>query len=1115
MMVIFTSRSEKKSLYTVRRVLDSFANRIGNDTWQTTITQEGLDAVYVALRRIATKNTSVSCRWIRSRKHSELLWIVGNRDAFNEEGFVPVNSTAKELCHHEWENNWQYMPLLKVLVSLSSLLHDWGKTSDLFQKKLASNSLQPDPYRHEFVSCKLLEALVKKYSHTANEYGWLDALINSELDEKDLIKMLNSVECSSFGVLDQDVPYVVKLLQWLILSHHRLPTLNEDRIKSYYSSEKTIDEILIKLAASWGYENPNRDDFQQSSRLCFSFSRGILWNNEKTWQKKIKKWANRLKILLVEKSDILADDRAIRSILYYSRLCIMLADHYISSKSITNRPVYDGKKLFANTDAKGPKQKLADHLVDVSDQALKILHHLPMFFSHMEVSENVKELRKKSCGRFSWQDKVADEIGNVLRTDEHSKAFFVVNMASTGYGKTMANAKIIRSLSGNNTLRYILALGLRSLTLQTGDEYRKRIGLKNGELAVLIGSKAVQDLHSAKDNSADVSMKAENNQCLLEEDIVFFDDISPEQTSYMDIFFSNNTRNDGRKNRAFLLKPVLVSTIDHIIGATESIRGGHHILPGMRLMSSDLVIDEIDDFSTTDLMAISRLVNLAGMFGRNVIISSATIPPDLADGLYHTYINGLSCYNSFFSEPKKNIAVWCDEFRSVSSCISMKNIDSYMDKHKEFVKKRAKKLTMASGIRNGYVAELSLPGDNRVELLFAEFIQAIKKEAIKLHRQNHIVDSKTNKRVSLGLIRTANINPCIYTSLQLMQDGLGEGVKTLVMTYHSRQVLLLRHEQEKYLDKVLKRKNEDNKIVEIQDEILRRHIDDSVEDEIVFIVVATPVEEVGRDHDFDWAIVEPSSFRSIIQLAGRIRRHRVGQGSYPYKNIAVMQYNLRALHGETLAYRYPGFETEDKYKYEIHDIKALAGDYINSRKIDAIPRICKPELLNYNKDFVHLEHKVMEDFNDWSSTGPATMHGWDMEGWWLTGIPQTITRFRAGRPNRKLYAVLTDENEKPAFYEKMDGEYVLCEAFLGIKVTSLISPDMEKRLWLLQNYRELLEKWIIHYNTIQDSVEMSLEDISKRFGEISIDDKEGTEWLYDSQVGMVKRTGWEDGLWEL
>lgn len=103
MMVIFTSRSEKKAIYTVRRILDSFADRIGNDTWKTVITQEGLLTVQALLRRTATKSTAVACHWIRSRSHSELVWIVGKRDMFNEEGIVPVHSTQKEILHHEWE----------------------------------------------------------------------------------------------------------------------------------------------------------------------------------------------------------------------------------------------------------------------------------------------------------------------------------------------------------------------------------------------------------------------------------------------------------------------------------------------------------------------------------------------------------------------------------------------------------------------------------------------------------------------------------------------------------------------------------------------------------------------------------------------------------------------------------------------------------------------------------------------------------------------------------------------------------------------------------------------------------------------------------------------------
>ena len=96
MMVTFVSQCEKKSLAKTRRVLDAFANRIGDNTWQTVITQEGLDAVKTLLRSTASKNTAVSCHWIRSRSRSELLWVVGNRGEFNAQGVVPVNYTGQE-----------------------------------------------------------------------------------------------------------------------------------------------------------------------------------------------------------------------------------------------------------------------------------------------------------------------------------------------------------------------------------------------------------------------------------------------------------------------------------------------------------------------------------------------------------------------------------------------------------------------------------------------------------------------------------------------------------------------------------------------------------------------------------------------------------------------------------------------------------------------------------------------------------------------------------------------------------------------------------------------------------------------------------------------------------
>lgn len=65
----------------------------------------------------------------------------------------------------------------------------------------------------------------------------------------------------------------------------------------------------------------------------------------------------------------------------------------------------------------------------------------------------------------------------------------------------------------------------------------------------------------------------------------------------------------------------------------------------------------------------------------------------------------------------------------------------------------------------------------------------------------------------------ANIDPCVKVSLYLLQntDWDKDDITPRIMTYHSRQILLLRHEQEKYLDSVLKRKTLYGEPVDIKD----------------------------------------------------------------------------------------------------------------------------------------------------------------------------------------------------------------------------------------------------------------------------------------------------------
>ncbi len=92
MNVLLISQCNKNALKETRRILDQFAERRGDRTWQTPITQAGLDTLRKLLRKTARKNTAVACHWIRGHDHSELMWVVG--------GCCPVQSQWRRTDQH-------------------------------------------------------------------------------------------------------------------------------------------------------------------------------------------------------------------------------------------------------------------------------------------------------------------------------------------------------------------------------------------------------------------------------------------------------------------------------------------------------------------------------------------------------------------------------------------------------------------------------------------------------------------------------------------------------------------------------------------------------------------------------------------------------------------------------------------------------------------------------------------------------------------------------------------------------------------------------------------------------------------------------------------------------
>ncbi len=1117
MIVMFTSLSEKNALYVTRRILDAYAERVGKDTWKTNITSEGLETIRHILRSEATKSTSVACYHMKSRSIMEMLWIVGNRKNFGENGAVSVGTTKKEIMHNEWEHGVKSLPQIKALVAMAALLHDWGKANDFFQKKLRTKVKTANPWRHELVSCLLIRALVTTSGNAKNDDGWLSILADGSINEEKILSEMAKLKISrNFDNIIKDMPPIAQLVCWLIISHHRMPQIMDKNLRMGYAikEEKSFKNMISSIGAKWGYENKSDEMQDKDLDACISFSNGLL-SESNIWLKQLKKWACRLS---EEKENILKivsknDEQYIRPVLTFARLGLMLGDYNASSLS-ADETLQGQKALAANTykETGDMKQMLDEHLVSVMKHALSIVVRLPHFFEQMDRAYDIKSLQHRSPQKYSWQDKAVQAISSFRAEhgidDTRRTGWFIVNMASTGTGKTIANAKIMRAISPDGiSLRYTLALGLRTLTLQTGDEYRTKVGITSDDMAVVIGSEAVRKLHEEARAENDDDMGDE----LLGYDLRFSE--LPESDKFLDVIFPKRQNIDGRKaerkaEKAFLYKPVLVTTIDHLIGATETKRGGRYMMPMLRMMSSDLVIDEVDDFGIEDLWAVARLVHLAGMFGRSVVLSSATMPPGLVQGLFESYMAGRKCSEQFWDNDNTNevSCVWCDEFKAEVEPVT--KLDEYLSLHEKFAIKRVKKLKGLPAKRKGIIEEISCGNiEEAQEELKDKYFSAVLKAAVGMHERQRAVDGRSSRKVSFGLIRMANITPCVELSRYLLKAELPAGYDMRLMTYHGRQVMLMRSEQEKYLDKIMKHRA-NGKCMEDAD--IRKVLDKAGDDttDVMFVVVSTPVEEIGRDHDFDWAVVEPSSCRSIIQLAGRVRRHRDYDGAEP--NIAVMQYNIKGAKGKSPAFIRPGFETngdigdDGVFRLPSNDIKKLLDIEEISRNISAIPRIYNNEK---NGALADLEHEVMGYFSSLEEKGPYRLSGWLNEYWWLTAMMQDLQPFRSGSPEIELYRIYdarvmqfykrSDDKKKP-FAQVGEMKEIEEDTFMDE------NSDARKRLWRPISYEEIIRERAEAKADENEDIDEVMKRETIRYGMITKYDDDG-EYAYSDYFGLWKK----------
>ena len=347
----------------------------------------------------------------------------------------------------------------------------------------------------------------------------------------------------------------------------------------------------------------------------------------------------------------------------------------------------------------------------------------------------------------------------------------------------------------------------------------------------------------------------------------------------------------------------------------------------------------------------------------------------------------------------------------------------------------------------------------------------------------------------------ANINPLVAVSKEILALDAPTDTAIHYCIYHSHYPLAVRSHLENQLDTVLNRKEPD--AIWQPESSVQNAINNSDKVHHIFVVLASPVAEVGRDHDYDWAIIEPSSMRSIIQIAGRVLRHRDKIPEQP--NIFLLNKNYKALDARCPPYyERPGFESQNLLlaKHGLLDIL----NFEQYQQIDAIQRITLPAQFTKTKDgkylnLIELEHKALAQ-QLFTGDSPAKVW-WKNSPYWC-GEVQRQQRFRNSKKDEAYYLWLADEYTKPCWKWKNEQVYPPKFGAGLIDIKNIPHNDLQLGIGI-QFWFDLKAQSI--YSMLAKDFNIDLKDVSMRFGEVRLTEynsNQQQEYCYHPNLGIYQ-----------
>ncbi|XOZ34854.1 HD domain-containing protein [Halomonadaceae bacterium KBTZ08] len=812
----------------------------------------------------------------------------------------------------------EWLRLCSVVTRLAGLSHDAGKNTHRFQSKLASAIKQPnledspstkDRWRHEWISAHVLNSL-------------LEACTGKEHDENDSDKRHDPGLGPFFPSLpDSDLQLLSRK------NGHQLPITSIDQaliacVLTHHGLLHSPDPNTQVHASKWGHcraepREQTRDQYRPFAELAPE-TIDAIHDARKTLQ-------------ALSHHSISTD--GLRALTLLCRAALIGADHEVSSWRYQGP--FPDNQLFANTQrppkdspagssrirrrstpapAPSLNQPLDFHLMAVADKAQALVQTVFSIGQGCELPGLSQDSRQRLATasplpEFEWQDIAATRLaqdGNAT-----GAGTLVFNMAGTGSGKTLANVKLAQALTPEGMpCRLSIALNLRTLTLQTADALKEApAALRDDEVNCLIGDRLTQAFHTTPNTDEDDG--ATDNEADRAIDMAH--ELQLQAPQWLEDWCRN--QKDSTQTKAFLMAPALVSTTDYLVKAGDPSAQNHHVRALLRLASSDLILDEVDGYDPKALISIGRMVMVAALFGRNVICSSATLSEPVAACLGEAFATGQRMRHGLMGGGSRAVKVaFIDnelppevqslppetmDMQTPASNGSSFSAGLFRDRINRLVDLVSNKPVT----QLAFIKDIDPPSSNEPDSAVTAFSKGIGEAIDTLHQSQSWMHEPTGKTISFGVVRVAHVQSALTVARQLQSIPERDGASYYVTTYHSSDIAGRRLLKERQFDRMFRRKSckgdEPARSPEI-DRILRA----SQSQNVVFIVVATPVEEVGRDHDFDWAVIEPSSVASIVQLSGRVNRHRRARVSEP--NIAIMDQTIRSLQGIPQCFQFPG-----------------------------------------------------------------------------------------------------------------------------------------------------------------------------------------------------------------